>query len=208
MGQAMEKIDFKKKFKDLYAPSARDGLHLVTVPPMRFLMIDGSGDPNTAPVYRDATETLYSVAYAIKFASKKQLDRDYAVPPLEGLWWARDMGAFVKRQKHGWQWTMMLMVPDWIGPAMIEDAIAGVRKKKSPPAIDKLRVEVFEEGRAVQLLYTGSYDDEGPVLAEMHDVFIPAQGLKMVGKHHEIYLSDPRKVAPEKLRTILRQPVK
>lgn len=204
----MEKVDFKRHFKALYAPTAKAGFHLVSVPPLRFLMIDGAGNPNTADDYAEAVETLYVVAYALKFASKKQLERDYVVPPLEGLWWSRNMDSFHARAKDQWEWTMMLMIPEWIGPTMIADTIDAVRRKKAPVAIDKLRVEVFEEGRALQILHIGSYDDEGPVLAELHDRITSSLGLKMIGKHHEIYLSDPRKVAPEKLKTILRQPVK
>jgi hypothetical protein len=203
-----DKTDFRKVMKALYAPTARQGFHLVDVPAMRFLMVDGKGDPNTAAAYTNAVETLYSVAYAIKFASKTELERDYVVPPLEGLWWADDMSTFLTRQKGKWKWTMMLMVPEWIGPKMIDAAIAKVRKKKAPKALGKLRVEVLEEGRAVQVLHIGSYDAEGPVLEAMHGEFIPRHGLTMTGTHHEIYLSDPRKVAAEKLKTILRQPVR
>jgi hypothetical protein len=203
-----DKTDFRKVMKALYAPTARQGFHLVDVPAMRFLMVDGKGDPNTAAAYTNAVETLYSVAYAIKFASKTELERDYVVPPLEGLWWADDMSTFLTRQKGKWKWTMMLMVPEWIGPKMIDAAIAKVRKKKAPKALGKLRVEVLEEGRAVQVLHIGSYDAEGPVLEAMHREFIPRHGLTMTGMHHEIYLSDPRKVAAEKLKTILRQPVR
>lgn len=204
----MDKVDFRKALKALYAPSARQGLHIVDVPALRYLMVDGAGDPNTAPAYAEALETLYGVAYAIKFASKTELGRDYTVPPLEGLWWSKDMTDFTARRKDNWEWTMMLMVPDWVGPAMIDAAIARTKKKKAPAALDKLRVEVLEEGRCVQVLHTGSYDNEGPVLEKLHAEFLPANGLKPVGKHHEIYLSDPRKVAPEKLKTVLRQPVK
>lgn len=204
----MDKIDFKKTLKALYAPTAKQGFHILDVPPMRYLMVDGAGDPNSAPAYTEAVETLYPVAYAIKFASKADLGRDYTVPPLEGLWWSRDMSDFVARRKDRWEWTMMLMVPEWVGPAMIDAAIAKVRKTKAPPAIDRLRVEVLEEGRCVQVLHIGPYDDEGPVLEKLHDEFVPQNGFKLTGKHHEIYLSDPRKVAPEKLKTILRQPVK
>lgn len=203
-----DKTDFKKTMKALYGPSAKQGFHLVDVPPMRFLMIDGAGDPNIAAEYRDAIETLYPVAYAIKSASKAELGRDYVVPPLEGLWWADDMKTFLTRQKGKWKWTMMLMVPEWVGPKMIDAAIAKVGGKKAPKALGRLCVEVLEEGRAVQVLHVGSYDDEGPVLEKMHREFISAQGLTMVGRHHEIYLSNPRKVAAGKLRTVLRQPVR
>ena len=204
----MEKIDFRKHLKPLYGPTRRQGFHLVDVPAMRFLMVDGHGDPNTASAYGEAVETLYGTAYALKFASKRQLERDYTVPPLEGLWWSRDMKSFLTREKDKWDWTMMIMIPDWIGPAMIETTIDAVRRKKAPAALDRLRVEVLDEGRAVQALHIGPYDDEGPVLEKLHNEFLPQNGLVPTGKHHEIYLSDPRKAAPEKLRTILRQPVK
>lgn len=204
----VEKIDFKKQLKALYGPTKSMGFHVVEVPTTRFLMIDGHGDPNVVAAYRQAVETLYGVAYALKFASRTQLGRDYTVPPLEGLWWAADLASFAAREKDKWDWTMMIMVPDWIGPAMIASTIETVRKKKQPPALDLLRVEALEEGRAVQVLHIGSYDDEGPVLARMHEDYIPDNGWVPTGKHHEIYLGDPRKTAPEKLRTILRQPIK
>lgn len=203
-----DKVDFKKSMKALYGPTTRQGFHIIDVPAMRFLMIDGVGDPNSAPEYAEAVEALYNVAYAIKFASKKELGKDYTVPPLQGQWWADDMDTFLTRQKGEWKWNMMIMVPDWIGPKMIDAVIAKVARKKAPKALGQLRVEVLEEGRAVQILHVGSYDDEGPVLEKMHRVFIPQSGLTMVGKHHEIYLSDPRKVAAERLKTILRQPVR
>ncbi|MEQ8488820.1 MAG: GyrI-like domain-containing protein [Marinovum algicola] len=204
----MEKVDFKKQLKALYGPTKSKGLHVVDVPAMRFLMIDGHGDPNVTRSYSEAVETLYTVAYTLKFASKTQLDRDYTVPPLEGLWWASDMQSFVTREKDKWDWTMMIMVPDWIGPAMIAAAIETARAKKKPAALDLLRVEALEEGKAVQVLHIGSYDDEGPILARMHEDYMPKHGWVPTGKHHEIYLGDPRKTAPEKLRTILRQPIK
>lgn len=203
-----EKTDFKKALKALYAPTTRQGIHLVDVPPMRFLMVDGEGDPNTAEDYRDALETLYPMAYAIRSASKTDLGRDYVVPPLEGLWWADDMRTFLTRDKGQWKWTMMLMVPEWIGPKMIDATIARVARKKAPRALEKLRVEMLEEGRAAQVLHIGPYDAEGPVLEKLHRTFVPAHRLTMAGRHHEIYLSDPRRTAPEKLRTILRQPVR
>lgn len=204
----MEKIDFKKHLKALYGPTKSQGFHVVQVPTMRFLMVDGKGDPNTAPAYKEAVEALYSVAYALKFASKKQLEKDYIVPPLEGLWWAEDMNSFVTREKALWSWTMMIMVPDWIGPALIAGTMKAVRAKKGLPGLERLRVEALEEGKAVQVLHIGPYDDEGPVLDRLHNQFLPQKELSPTGKHHEIYLSDPRRAAPERLRTILRQPVK
>jgi hypothetical protein len=204
----MSKVDFKKELKHLYRPSAKK-FEVVDVPPLQFLMVDGHGDPNTAQEYQEALEALYAVAYKIKFLSKRQLEKDYVVLPLEGLWWAEDMDAFnVRRDKSVWDWTMMIMQPEWIPPEMFEAAVQQVEKAKNPPALSKLRLETYHEGLAVQILHIGSYDDEAPTLHRLHHQFIPQNGYEMAGKHHEIYLSDPRKVAPEKLRTVLRQPVR
>jgi hypothetical protein len=202
----MDKIDFKKAFKQLYQPSSKD-FSLVDVPPLRYLMVDGAGNPNTSPSYSDAIEALYSVAYTLKFASKNTLGMDYVVPPLEGLWWADDMNAFVSRDKDAWYWTMMIMQPEWISPAMIDSAVATVRAKKTVPALDLLRTEILTEGACVQIMHIGSYDDEGPTLARLHDEYMPRHRLVMHGKHHEIYLGDPRKTVASKLKTVLRQPV-
>lgn len=203
----MSKIDFKKELKHLYRPSRRE-FSLVEVPEMQFLMVDGAGDPNTAQAYAEAVEALYALAYKIKFASKKSLDRDYVVPPLEGLWWAEDMGAFTASlDKSQWQWTMMIMQPEWITPAMVEEARAIVAKQKDPAALPQVQLEAYAEGLSVQIMHVGPYDEEGPTLQRLHHEFMPAQDLAFNGKHHEIYLSDPRRVAPEKLKTVLRQPV-
>ncbi len=203
----MSKIDFKKELKHLYQPSAKEFV-VVDVPPMNFLMIDGHGDPNTAQEYQDAVEALYAVSYRLKFMSKKELGKDYVVPPLEGLWWAEDMETFTTaRDKGAWDWTMMIMQPEWITQEMVEEAVKQV-EKKGLPALSKLRLETYHEGLTVQILHIGSYDDEGPTIARLHSEFIPENGYQEAGKHHEIYLSDPRKVAPEKLKTVLRQPVR
>jgi len=203
----MPKIDFKKELKHLYGPSAKK-FEVVDVPPMNFLMIDGHGDPNTAQEYKDAVEALYAVAYALKFMSKKEKGVDYGVPPSEGLWWVENMEEFTTEDKSAWDWTMMIMQPEWITQEMVEEAVKQVEKKKNLPALSKLRLETYHEGLAVQILHIGSYDDEAPTIAKMHHEFMPENGYEPAGKHHEIYLSDPRKVAPEKLKTILRQPVR
>ena len=204
----MTKIDFKKKYEALYQPSAKE-FEVVDVPEMQFLMVDGHGDPNTAQEYGEAVEALYAVAYKIKFASKKELDRDYVVPPLEGLWWAADMDSFtLKRDKSAWDWTMMIMTPEWVTEEMFGRAVKQVEKGKNPPALSKVRLESYHERLAVQILHIGSFDDEGPILARLHQEYLPANSYVENGKHHEIYLSDPRKVAPEKLKTVLRQPVR
>ena len=195
------KIDLKKEIPAYRA--RRGSFDIVDVPPLRYLMIDGHGDPN-GPEYADAISTIFPVAYRLKFMSKKELDRDYAVMPLEALWWSEDMAAFTSdRDKSRWDWTALNLVPDWI----TDDQIDRARSAMAAPALDKLRIATLEEGRCVQTLHLGSFDDEGPVLQAMHDDVIPSRGLRMTGKHHEIYLSDSRRTDPAKLRTILRQPV-
>lgn len=200
--------DWKKELKHLYNPSAKE-FSLVDVPPMQFLMVDGRGDPNTAAEYSNALEALYPLAYTLKFMSKRELERDYSVPPLEGLWWAEDMAVYTaKPDRDAWQWRMMIMTPDWIGQEHFERAVAEVGRKKNPAALDKVRLEAFHEGLSVQILHIGPYSAEGPTIARLHKVFLPQNGLVENGEHHEIYLSDPRRAAPEKLKTILRQPVR
>ncbi|MFZ3392928.1 GyrI-like domain-containing protein [Rhodococcus sp. 7Tela_A2] len=201
-----EKIDFKKTL-DAYR-ATRGEFRILDVPDMRYLMIDGVGDPNTSPAFADAIESLYPVAFTLKFASKRELGRDYVVPPLEGLWWSEDMASFTSaRDKSHWNWTLMVMVPEWIERDLVAAAVDRVAAASTPVRLGDVRLEPLAEGRCVQTLHVGSFDDEADVLAELHDEFVPGNGLRMVGKHHEIYLSDFRRTAPEKLRTILRQPV-
>jgi hypothetical protein len=200
------KTDFKKEIATYTAP--RGSFEIVTVPAMQFLLIDGHGDPNTAHAYADALATLFPVAYRLKFLSKQELGRDYTVMPLEALWWADSMTSFTaERDKSRWKWTTMTMVPDWITVEHVEAVREAVERKGGAPALDELRFATFDEGLAVQTLHVGSYDEEAPLIASMHDDFIPAHLLQLTGKHHEIYLNDFRRTAPEKLRTILRQPV-
>ncbi|MHA6627466.1 GyrI-like domain-containing protein [Pseudonocardia sichuanensis] len=200
-----KKIDFKREL-DCYS-ARRDTPRIVQVPELRYLMVDGHGDPNT-PAFAEATATLYPVAYRLKFASRTNLDRDYVVMPLEGLWWAEDMEAFTAaRDKARWDWTLMIMTPDWITEDMVTEAVEQVGAKNRPTRLDDLRLEPLAEGLCVQALHIGSYDDEAGLLRHMHHEFIPGHGLTMVGTHHEIYLGDARRVEPAKLRTILRQPV-
>ena len=200
------KVDLRKSL-DSYR--AQQGVfRVLDVPRLRYLAVDGHGDPNTAQEYADALGALYPVAYRLKFLSKNELDRDYVVPPLEALWWADDMESFTSaRDKTRWDWTVMLLVPDWIETEHVDTAIAATAERGAPPALDLVRLLTLDEGTCVQTLHVGPYDAEAEVLAAMHDQFIPEAGLHLTGKHHEIYLSDPRRAAPEKLRTILRQPV-
>ena len=201
----MDKIDLKKDLKSLYQPSARDVVQ-VDVPRFQFLMIDGEGDPNTSPAYAQAVEALFSVSYSAKFMLKKgPLARDYAVMPLEGLWWADDLSAFITNDKASWKWTMMIMQPSFVTPDLIEAAMAEVKRKKQLPAIDRLRLEDFLEGRCAQVLHIGPFSEEGPTIERLHQ-FIDARTSR-TGKHHEIYLSDIRRAAPDKWKTIIRQPM-
>lgn len=202
----MNKLDLKKTLDSYKAK--HNVFQIVTIPKYHYLMVDGHGDPNTSKEFAAAIEALYPVAYKLKFASKIQLGKDYTVMPLEGLWWSTNLEAFsTQRDKSQWDWTLMILQPDWITNDMFAKAIEEVRKKKALQSLDKVRFEMLEEGTCVQTLHIGSFDDEGPVLKQMHQEFIPQNNLRIVQKHHEIYLSDFRRVSPDKLRTILRQPV-
>lgn len=200
----MEKLDLKKSLKFLYQPSAKEVVQ-VDVPPMKFLMIDGQGDPNTSPEYAQAIEALFSVSYTLKFMVKKgALTIDYGVMPLEGLWWADDMSVFTSNDKARWQWTMMIMQPDFVPDELILEAIQ-VARKKDLPALEQVRLERFTEGRCAQILHIGPFSEEGQTIARVHQ-FIDERSVRR-GKHHEIYLSDIRRAAPEKWRTVIRHPM-
>ena len=201
----MRKVDLKKDLKHLYQPSAKEVV-AVDVPALRFLMIDGRGDPNTSPEYGRAVEALFSVSYATKFVVKKTDGIDYAVMPLEGLWWADDPSAFVANDRSQWQWTMMIVQPDFVATDVIEAAKSAVEKKKGIRAAGQLRLETFTEGACAQILHVGPFSDEGPTIARVH-AFIDARTGRR-GKHHEIYLSDIRSAAPAKWKTVIRQPMK
>lgn len=201
----MRKIDLKRELGPLYRPSASRVVQ-VDVPAFRFLMIDGEGDPNTSPAYARAVEALFSVSYTAKFMVKKGTQAiDYAVMPLEGLWWSDDLTAFVNDDRAKWQWTMMIMQPDFVEPALIGDAIAQVRRRKRLAAVEELRLETFAEGPCAQTLHVGPFSEEGPTIQRVHD-FIRAHSA-LTGKHHEIYLSDVRRAVPARWKTIIRQPM-
>ncbi|WP_231104619.1 GyrI-like domain-containing protein [Haloechinothrix halophila] len=203
----VDKYDVKKTHKELYSPPSKE-LTVVDVPEFQYIAIEGSGDPNTSAGYANAVAALYGVAYALKFASKKTLGRDFVVAPLEGLWRADDPTVFTTRDKDSWEWTMMISQPDWITEDMVRAAVDSVSKKKDNPALADIRPHTLIERTCVQILHIGSYDDEAPVLDRLHNQYMPEHGLTFNGDHHEIYLSDPRKTAPTKLKTVLRQPVK
>jgi hypothetical protein len=202
----MEKIDFNKTLKQLYKPSAKEVVS-IDVPEMNFLMVDGEGDPNRSKSFSDAIEALYPVAYTLKFMAKKgSLAVDYGVLPLEALWWADDLSAFTLGKKDDWKWTIMIMQPDFLTREMVKDAIAEVAKKKKPVSLPLVRFESFREGKSAQTLHIGHFSEEGPTIERVHK-YIEELGSQRVGKHHEIYLSDLRRTAPEKWKIIVRQPM-
>lgn len=200
----MEKVEWKKTYKDLFFPPGDPVL--IDVPTMNYLMIDGHGDPNTVKAYKDAVEALFSLSYAIKFSIKKEMAIDYSVFPSEGLWWVEDMEQFTTDDKSSWDWTMIIAQPDLVDKERIERVrLEVMKKKKDLDALGQVRFELFHEGLSVQLMHVGPYSAEGPNIACMH-AFIQENGYVANGKHHEIYLSDVRRTAPEKLKTVLRQP--
>ena len=200
----LERVDLRRQLKGLY--SASSAPTVVDVPAMNYVMVDGHGDPNTSPLYADAVAALYSVSFTLKFTLKRGPEKiDYAVMPLEGLWWANDPGSFTSGDKSKWLWTAMIMQPDFITPRHVERAIAAAQSKAPNEMLAEVRFESFAEGRVAQLLHIGPYAAEAPNIERLH-AYIAAQGGQLSGKHHEIYLSDSRRAAPEKLKTILRQP--
>ncbi|MHB8068359.1 MAG: GyrI-like domain-containing protein [Desulfobaccales bacterium] len=200
----MPKIDLKQDLKPLYTASVKEA-GLVTAPPRRYLMFNGVGDPNTNPKFQAGVEALYTAAYTLKFMLKEAQGLDYVVPPLEGLWWLL-MADFDLERRDDWYWTLMIPQPDQVSRELLDLALTAVRKKKPLPALEKLRLEIYDEGLAAQILHVGPYSDEAATIDRLH-AFINEKGYHFCGKHHEIYLSDPRRTAPEKLKTILRQPI-
>ena len=197
------KVDFKRELRDRYLPGREPSM--IDVPEMGFLMVDGHGDPSTADSYMEAIEALYSVAYAVKFAVRHS-GIDFTVMPLESLWWSADPTAFAA-DRSAWDWTAMIMQPELVTAEIVEEAHDEVAARKPLPALDLLRYERFEEGLAAQVMNLGLYNEEGPTIAALH-AFVAEQGFVRAGKHHEIYLSDPRHTASERLRTVIRQPVR
>lgn len=201
----MSKIDYKKELKHLYRPSAKK-VETVEMPTMNYLMIDGEGRPGNKG-FQDAIEALYPLSYTLKFMIKKgEIGIDYGVLPLEGLWWADDMSVFTEDKKDSWQWTLMIMQPELVTEDMVQSAIASVKKKKNPSALALARFTAFDEGKVAQTLHIGPFSEEGPTVERVHD-YICENGSDRRGKHHEVYLSDIRRAAPEKWKTIIRQPM-
>jgi hypothetical protein len=207
-------FDFKKEYKDLYQPKNKPSI--INVPPMRFIMVDGKGDPNISPLYKSALETLYALSYSIKMskmgAARPDGYFDYVVPPLEGLWWFDGIpfdGSVIGR-KDEFSWVMMIRQPEFVTPEVFKAAKVSLSKKKPEIDTSVARLEDFEEGLCAQVMHFGSYDNEPPTIAAL-DEFIKTNGYRteMSGlrQHHEIYLNDPRKTAPEKLKTVIRHPI-
>ena len=201
----MEKIDYRILYKHLYQPKPGK-VEFLTIPPLKFLMIDGEGNPNTSPDYTDVVSALYTIAYTLKFKIKKTRSIDYNLLASEGLWWMDDMSLFTAEVKDQWKWTMMIAQPDLISDEDVSMARAEAARKKPNPALARMRFEIFDEGLCAQTMHIGPYSAEKPTIDLLHQA-IAANGYKLRGKHHEIYLGDPRKSAPEKLKTIIRQPV-
>ena len=201
-----DKRDYKKVFKELYSQSEKK-ISILEVPKLKYLMIKGNGNPNTSKEYEDAVQALFSVSYGIKFMIKKsELKIDYGVMPLEGLWWTEDMKDFSTDNKDIWQWYAMIMQPDVVTEDYVKKVSEEIAKKKQLNSLSKLEYKEYEEGIVAQIMHIGPYADEAPTIERLHS-FINEKGYKLKGLHHEIYLSDPRKCAPEKMKTIIRQPI-
>lgn len=203
----MLKFDLKKELKDFYKPSAKEA-KLIHLPKFQFLKVNGVNASTENPDFQNAIQALFSLSYKIKFFSKNEKGLDYVVMPLEGLWWADDMEAFINGEKEKWRWTLMIMQPGHIDQEMLETAKNKSESKIAREILAQLVLEDFEEGWTAQILHIGPFAEEGPNIQKLHQL-IHDQGGQFDGhkhKHHEIYLSDFRRVAPEKMKTILRQP--
>jgi hypothetical protein len=207
MAEKTEKTDLWAEHREIYSPSAKEP-QLVKVPPLAYLLVDGKGDPNTAPAFVEGIGALYGLAYTLKFALKKAKGLDFRVMPLSGLFRADDPSVFLESKKHEWKWTLMIPIPSGIGAADFKKAQGeAMAKKNASPALALVRRETVREGLCAQILHKGPYAAEKPTIEKLH-AFIREKGLTFAGPHHEIYISDPNRTAPEKMKTILRQPVR
>jgi hypothetical protein len=200
----MDKIDHKKVYKEFYRPLKKPTI--TEVPELNFIMVDGKGNPNTTQEYKDAVGSLYAVAYTVKFSLKKAGIADFTVMPLEGLWWSEGHFKIDADRKDEWSWTAMIMQPEPVSVKHIDEAIIQAQEKKELPSLPKLRYESYDEGLSVQIMYVGPWSDEAPTIELMHQ-YAEEAGYKLRGKHHEIYLSDPRRTTPVNLKTVIRQPI-
>lgn len=201
------RIDLRKDLPKLYRPGTRDFVE-VDVPPTHYLAVDGHGDPDCSADYRTALELLYTAAYSVRAALKARTGDDFVVGPLEGLWTSADPSAFTERRRDQWDWTMLLPLPDLVPGSDVTQGLGAARRKKLDLPWDRLGSRTLHEGRCLQIMHLGSFEDEAPTLARLHTEVMPAHGLTFAGPHHEIYLGDARRVAPERMRTVLRQPVR
>jgi hypothetical protein len=201
----LKKLDLKKDLKYLYQPSAAE-VELLRVPRFNYLMIDGEGDPNKSQLFQDATQALYTAAYTLKFMIKKEEGVDYPVIALEGLWWMEDMSQFSMENRTAWKWTLMILQPAIVTKAVFKKAMKQAMEKKELAALANIRLEPYAEGLSVQIMHVGPYAEEGPTVRKLHAA-AREHGCQLRGKHHEIYLGDPRKTKPEKLKTVIRQPI-
>lgn len=199
------KLDLKKELKSLYSPSAKQ-ISFIKVPKQKIISIEGKGDPNTSIEFKNAMETIYPLAYTIKFMCKKD-NKDFAVMPLEGFWWMPNMNDFSVENKKDWLWKIFIVQPDFVSEKMFNKAFEQVKTKKNPAALEKVKFEIINEGNSAQILYIGPFKDEGVAIEKIHQAIKEKNHTfnGAIQKHHEIYLSDMRRTAPEKLKTIIRQ---
>ena len=203
MVRTAAKIDLKHELGDLY--KARSQPMVVEVPELDFLMIDGHGEP-AGPAFQESVDALYAAAYGLKFRVRALDGADYRVMPLEGLWWIPNARVWDFEDKSDWDWTLMIVQPEIVTADLVREVMAAVRVKRGSPALERVRLEAYEEGLSVQTMHVGPWEAERPTLERLQ-LFIAESDLVPVGKHHEIYLSDPGRVAPDRMRTIVRQPV-
>ena len=202
----METVDLKQFDKTLYTASATS-VQCIDVPPRPYLMVDGGGDPNTSVAYKERVAALFTLAYGLRAAIKSAASTAYTVMPLEGLWWVRAGESFSYADKSNWEWTLLIRQPDSVNDALLSEVKSAALRKKGLPALHDVRLEIFREGLALQILHIGPFSTE-PATVALLDAYGSEHGYAMSGKHHEIYLNDFQRVAPEKLRTIIRHPVK
>jgi hypothetical protein len=193
----------------LYTPSWKHPA-IVEVPELAFLMVDGRGAPESE-AYQEAIQALYGTAYTLKFAVRNaDADRDFKVAPLEGLWWGdeeRPGLADLQADRDAWSWRMMIALPDEVTAAEVAAAAEAAARKRPSPAAGRVRLERFAEGLAAQIMHHGPYSEEAPTIERLH-AWVEEQGYELRGRHHEIYLGDPRRAAPERLKTVIRHPVR
>ena len=207
----MNKIDLRKQYKEFYNPPA-DHVTIVTIPTFQFVMIDGRIEPGTtpgtSPSFQQAMDVLYGAAYTLKFMSKLRRENpiDYTVMGLEALWWIED-GEFDITKPDNWYWTAMILQPDHITDDMFREAQIKIKEKKPNPGIDKLRLDKFNEGLCVQIMHVGPYATE-PITVKKMGEFTAQNGYQMQHKHHEVYIGNPLRADPARLKTILRHPIK